>query len=259
MQDPSIIVALSHDRLQGYAAKGGPNLSADLLGRYLNNLSVSTALYPYFHLLEVVLRNRIHGAISADQSIDPDLPNLYDQYPCWLDAVPPILEVHHQQLVRDARESVHADLRRRFGATMASAKRLRTPGRLVAELSFSFWVFLFDEEYVGANRGDPGRLWPRYFESVFPYRNGKGSIAGIRKTLRRLLTVRNRIMHYERIAPWEDPRGGVLNPRHIRDDAWTLIEWMEPAVAAPMKSHLWDEAFDDVYPRHLRLLARTLL
>lgn len=107
--DQDAVETLSRDRLNGYAHKDGKNRDADLLGRYLFNLSVSGALYPFLHVLEVLLRNRIHQALSAARPIDSDLPNLYDRFPCWLDEASNLLLPEHRKVVEEAKRGVQSD------------------------------------------------------------------------------------------------------------------------------------------------------
>lgn len=184
---------------------------------------------PLLHALEVVLRNRIDYTVSAKYPIDPDLQHSYRDFPSWLDAVDGPLIQPHVSRVEQAKEKVHRDLRRRYGPSRARAKRLRTPGRLIAALPFSFWVYLFDEAYSG-NRAAPGRFWPDLLPSVFPYaRNPR--ISQIRKRLRRLLVVRNRAMHYERLYPYDDGKGVPWEPEEIRSDILELLQWMHPRAA----------------------------
>ncbi|WP_420126778.1 hypothetical protein [Longimicrobium sp.] len=103
---------LSADRLAGYRLKSGRNTDRDLLGRYMQNVAVSQALYPYLHAVEVVLRNRIFAAVAEDQPIHRDRLDLYNDFPCWLDAKLPILIDNHQEVVVNAKQDVQKDLRR---------------------------------------------------------------------------------------------------------------------------------------------------
>lgn len=260
MQDPVIINALSRDRLDGFKVKGGPNWDSRLFGRYLHNLALSNAFYPYFHALEVLLRNRIHSALSVAHNIDPARPDLYLQFPCWLDATSSFLVTDHRGIVAVAKANVIKDLRKRFGPTEAAKRHLYTPGRLVAQLTFSFWVFLFDDEYSSHGR-DQGILWPRYFPEVFPHKPLGHGVVILRQELRRLLVVRNRIMHFERIAPWSyaSARDGALDPERIRGDVLRLLDWMEPSMSQAMRKHLSNEPFEKVYRRHLDWLAIRML
>lgn len=50
----------------------------------------------------------------------------------------------------------------------------------------------------------------------------------IRGRLRRLLVVRNRVMHYERIYPYADGRGLSWDPATIRSEILELLSWMSP-------------------------------
>jgi hypothetical protein len=107
---------------------------------------------------------------------------------------------------------------------------MRTPGRLIAALPFSFWVYLFDTEYSGS-RTSPGSLWPGLLPQVFPHARGV-PFSEIRSRLRRLLVVRNRVMHYERIYPYSDGKGLSWDPNIIRGEILELISWMSPRAAS---------------------------
>ena len=221
--DPEAVEILSRDRLEGFR-----NTSRDsdklLVGRYLLNAAASEALHPHLHALEVVLRNRL---TNAADTIYPE--NQLKDFPIWLDATPGILTPRHRNTVTEVKRRVKRELCRRYGHRKGSAGRFRTPGRLVAALPFSFWVYLFDEEYSG-DRSGPGTLWPDLFPSVFPHAPRVG-IREIRRRLRRLLVVRNRTMHYERILPYTG-RNLPRNPDEITREIAELLSWMSPRAAS---------------------------
>lgn len=255
-QDKEAEDLLSHDRLQGFRLKAGANTDRDLLGRYLHNVAISMALYPHLHALEVVLRNRIFAAVDRDHPIDRDRRDLYRDFPCWLDATPALLIGNHQPEIERAKADVRKDLRRRFRSDRESQdpKKL-TPGRLVAKLTFGFWVYLFDPGYTGAGRGQQGILWPRYSKAVFPGRDDVG-VTDVRKMLRRLLVVRNRVMHYERIAPWQDYESSALRPERVRDDILQLLEWMSPRAGQTAREYGPDNFYSGpLFGRFLRRFA----
>ena len=253
--DPEANALLSRDRLAGYRVSSGRNTDRDLLGRYMHNVAISQALYPYLHAAEVVLRNRIFAAVARDYPIDRDRLDLYNEFPCWLDATPTILTENHQAEVAKAKRDVQKDLRRRFSDRKSRARHLLTPGRLVAKLPFSFWVFLFDAEYIGHGRGQAGILWPRYSAAVFPNRESPG-IVDVQKMMRRLLVVRNRVMHHERIAPWDDYSETSLHPEHVRKDVLQLLDWMSPRAATTLHDHgPPDYYLEPAFGRYLRLFA----
>ena len=132
----------------------------------------------------------------------------------------------------------------------ASDRVLRTPGRLVAALPLSFWVYMFDTDYSG-DRSAPGLLWPDLLPQVFPHAE-RPSIKMIRKRLRRLLVVRNRSMHYERIYPYEDGKGVAWDPWDIRSEVLDLLHWMSPRAAAVVER--FDRIPEVLHPANERYL-----
>ena len=221
--DPEAVEILSRDRLEGFRDTSSDSDKL-LVGRYLLNAAASEALHPHLHALEVVLRNRLTNAANT---ICPE--NQFKDFPIWLDATPGILTPRHREAVAKAKKKVTSDLLRRYGNPKGFAKRFRTPGRLVAALPFGFWVHLFDTDYSG-DRSGPGKLWPGLLPSVFPYAP-PGGIRKIRRRLRRLLVVRNRTMHYERILPYTG-MNLPWNPDEITREIAELLSWMSPRAAS---------------------------
>jgi hypothetical protein len=255
--DPEGVTILSRARLDGYRLDTRGNSDRELLGRYLYNAAISEALYPLLHTLEIVLRNRINEAATEANPVKSDLPETYNEFPCWIDAVRSPVIAAHEPTVQEAKLGVFRDLRRRYGPLKASARYMWTPGRLVSKLPFSFWVFLFDSDYVGLNR-QPGRLWPQLFGNVFPHHAGRATLTEVRKRLRRILVIRNRIMHYERIIPYNN-EDGALNPAAVRRDSLELIEWMAPRASSAVKSlDRLPEIANDSFRRYLRITAWRL-
>lgn len=250
--DLEAVELLSRDRLDGFRDDPGDSDKV-LVGRYLLNAAVAEALHPLLHAVEVILRNRVHEAASARYPIDPSAPHEYQEYPSWLDAVSSPVADAHRKHVEEAKNKLSKELRRRYGDRMAAARRLRTPGRLVAALPFSFWVFLFDAEYSGT-RESAGSLWPGLLPHVFPNKSNV-SFSAIRSRLRRLLVVRNRVMHYERIYPYSDGRGLSWNPETIRFEILELLSWMSPR-AGNLIQHV-DRMPDVMDTRTVRYLRRV--
>jgi hypothetical protein len=224
-RDPEAVELLSRDRLDGFRDRAG-DTDKDLVGRYLLNAAVAEALHPLLHALEVLLRNRLNEAAAARYPIDPDRLDQYRDYPSWLDATGGPIIASHVLHVEEAKARVLKELRRRYGPRIASARRMRTSGRLVAALPFSFWVYLFDPEYSGS-RNSSGSLWPGLLPHVFPQAQ-RVPFNEIRSRLRRLLVVRNRVMHYERIYPYLDGKGLSWDPEIIRAEILELLSWMSP-------------------------------
>jgi hypothetical protein len=182
-------------------------LSADRFGRYLGwadgdrvraldlyalNIRLSEALYPPLHMLEVVLRNRIHTVLS--EAFHPD----------WLrqDAV---VVIPHQatqlatavaELARDTKEP--------------------TPSAMVAALTLSFWTTMLGPSYEN--------LWQQHLHRIGRRADGKGlrrkDFSGPLTPIRIL---RNRIAHHEPILAW--------NLAQHHDAMIRLTGWLAPGAA----------------------------
>lgn len=247
--DPDAVGLLSRDRLEGFR-NAAADSDKELVSRYLLNAAVSEALHPHLHAVEVILRNRVVGAGTLRFPVDPAQPGTYGRFPVWLDAEPGILAPRHRQIVDQASEQVAKSLRRRYGPKRGAALRFRTPGRLVAALPFSFWVFLFDPGYSGDHESR-GLLWPDSLPEVFPH-GAQAGIGRIRSRLRRLLVVRNRIMHYERIFPYADGKGFAVDPDDLRDQICELVGWMSPRAESVLRR--FDRIPEDLHPTNRRFL-----
>jgi hypothetical protein len=117
-------------------------------------------------------------------------------------------------------------------------------------------VYLFDPEY--GTDDVPGPLWPHLFDSVFPDRHGRVDTALIQKRLRRLLVIRNQVMHYERIVPYS-AGGGHLDPLVLRNEILELVGWMSPRAARALQEHgPLDDVFRAPFARCMQLIARRV-
>jgi hypothetical protein len=112
-----------------------------------------------------------------------------------------------------------------------AAKKIRerevaiVPGRMVAELSFSFWVRLTHSRYEDS-------LWFKHLFRIFPMAVRRKLV---HERLINLKTLRNRIAHHERI----------IYKRKVDQDYADLLEtigWISPRVRA------WVEA-TNCFPR----------
>lgn len=107
--------------------------------------------------------------------------------------------------------------------------RLATPGKVVAELKFAFWQYLFV-------KGQDARLWAPHFSNSFPGYDKTLSVktarAVMHKDIEHIRRLRNRIAHHEPIFY-----------RNLADDfakVRKLIEWRSPEAA------LWLDSVENV-------------
>lgn len=106
------------------------------------------------------------------------------------------------------------------------ATRQPSAGKVVAELKFAFWQYIF-------TKGQDGRLWLPHFTTCFPGYDTTLAVKQARASMYhevwQLRLFRNRIAHHEPIFT----RNLVTDYERIRQ----LIEWRRPSVAAWMDAN----------------------
>src|ERR1700722_3473554 len=154
---------LSPDRLNPYIALAhGDRQHAIKL--YEWNTSLSESFYGVLQGLEIALRNSLHDTLSNAFAA----PDWYDQF---------ALEPDQQRTLQKAKQRIIRD------------GKMINPGRVVAELSFGFWVSILGPAYAQT-------LWDKYLYSAFRFPMKRKTVHlrldGIRK-------LRNRVAHHESI------------------------------------------------------------
>src|SRR5271166_4021124 len=159
---------LSSERLAAYfaLAKGDRKFAIQL---YARNTELSEALYGVIQGFEVTLRNSIHNLMVKETGKD----NWYEQI---------ALEQPELDALQEAREKI------------ASRGKAITPGRMVAELTFGFWVRLTASIYEKS-------IWVKHLHKIFPIRLDRRRLFERLDSTKQL---RNRIAHQERIIGRRD-------------------------------------------------------
>ncbi|HET6841774.1 MAG TPA: Abi family protein [Candidatus Angelobacter sp.] len=198
---------LSPERLAAYyaLARGDKWVAIHL---YERNTEISEALYGVLQGLEVALRNAIHNVLTKGLGA-----------PDWYDKIH--LQNSELEALRQARSKI--------------AERMveETPGRIVAELTFAFWVRLLAWPYEKS-------LWVPHLRRIFPMRFTNPSV--IHGRLVELKTLRNRIAHHERILG-----------RDLEKDYAALLEtigWVSPDVREWVReTNCFEERFAKRIPK----------
>ena len=196
MSEPSdyqaLVSSLSQERLRKYLEASDNNPRNTIL-LYESNMRLSEAFYTPLQCLEVCLRNKIHRSISPTYGDD------------WYQNQNLHLAETQLSKIRGALD----ELRRN--------KKPASPGAVVAELSFGFWVGLLGRHYDAT-------LWRRAIAGAFR-KHARGIkrdvIHGRMNMLRRF---RNRVAHHEPIFQKD-----LLGVHHDLIDA---VAWMCPDTAA---------------------------
>ncbi len=161
-QVDAIEVALSTERFARYLRAASSK--SDALKLYEHNTALSAAFYGPLQCLEVSLRNAVNSRLA---------PNYGAR---WF-ANESVLVGRDLGAAREAVEQVE------------KVKDEATPGRVVAELSFGFWVGLFANVYDQT-------LWRTDLYHLFSPRPQRRQL---HEDLDKLRTLRNRIAHHEPI------------------------------------------------------------
>ena len=199
--------SLSPERMRTYLqAAGGDGERAARI--YAWNTAVSAAFYASLQGLEVALRNAMHAQLASRFGVQ-----WYDAEAAGMDS---------GGLARVARAK--AELRRN--------RRDVEPSRMVAALSFGFWVSLLGH---GGRIDDSGRradyemtLWRPALRGAFPH-HAPLTRKQVHRPLDHLRLLRNRIAHHEPIFRRDLPRD------HER--VLEVTAWISPATKAWIERH----------------------
>ena len=102
-------------------------------------------------------------------------------------------------------------------ASLRAGRKDITPGRVVAELSFGFWVSILGPRYETT-------LWRPALRHAFPNRPRGVERKQVQGTLNVVRRLRNRIAHHERILHWTN-----LDEQHA--EIIEAIHWISPELA----------------------------
>lgn len=190
-----VIDAISRPRLANYGMI--PDPGGDLVcvvARHGRNIVVCEAFYPLLHLMEVVVRNRVHDAFSAHYGTTQ-----------WFRL--PWVHQYDLPLV----DKAEAELARRHKAV--------SPDNMVAELTFGFWCSMFNRRYEPSHTNAP---WPMLLKHVLPKApRWARTRSRILERLEKARRIRNRVFHHEPIAHIPD-----LAAQHT--ELSELLGWFSP-------------------------------
>lgn len=194
---------ISNNRIDSYQSVFNPSNDIELMGVYLWNAHVASALFPLLSSSEITLRN------SIDYSLRQHLGNY------WWSAN----KLHYRSYSPGVNPpQVVKNLRNNF--KRASEKHIRehksrynvqgnvTPRHqdIVAKTEFSTWEFILDDEFMGN-----GLIWPSRLGTVFrgPWPSQKAGLT-LNRAKDLVSTVRdfrNRLFHHE--PAWK--KFGIVN------------------------------------------------
>jgi hypothetical protein len=188
----SIQRTVTHERLQRYLTATGANVPHALM-LYELNVALSETMYGLLHGLEVSVRNAMDYRLK-DSYVRDDWYEVAPLTPYWRDQV------------NNAKDKVR------------DAAGVALPGKVIAELTFGFWVDLTGNRY-----NNPLWLGQR-LSAAFP--NTTKPRQEIHTRLKEVQRLRNRISHHERILT---SRNRLYNGSRVfltLDEVLECIHWV---------------------------------
>lgn len=195
---------LSLERFARYLEwRSGDHMRA--LELYALNTQLSEALYTPLQILEITLRNRIHTVLTEAR------------HERWFEDDGYLLLEHQCSQITEAAEQV-------------GEHREPTPSRIVAALTFSFWITMLGSRYE--------ELWQKSLHDIARREDGKGlARKDFSRPLSPIRALRNRVAHHEPIVQWD-------LPKHYKN-ILQLLRWLSPAAAEWCERY---SRFPEVYP-----------
>ncbi len=166
-----VIDTLTKQRLDRYLrAMNGQEQQA--LELYVLNTRISAAFLTDLHYVEIALRNKFDEELAIEFGA------------CWFTAAPflNMIDQRSQGILQKAQKDVSKHWHRKFAVP---------PGKVIAELSFGFWLNLTDPKLEHV-------LWVPYLYKAFQPRKAPKR-ATFNQQLEKLRQLRNRVAHHEPI------------------------------------------------------------
>ncbi len=188
---------VSAERFGSYETQMGSETGAVAL--YEWNLAMSAAIFETLGVVEVLVRNAFHAALTERHVGRGGVGPWYTGV--WLD-------VKGRQDVASARDRA-----------TGRGRSVELQGKVIAELSFGFWRYLVARRYQTT-------AWPA-LQSVFPlHPGGNAPRSGVEDRMQRIHVLRNRIAHHEPIFR--------RRLDHDHGDMLSLVGW----ISAPAREWL---------------------
>lgn len=218
---------ISTNRIASYSRVFSTKNDAELVGAYLWNSHVCSALYPLLSAVEVTLRNSIDAALTAD------LGKIW-----WKKG-----KLQYKSFALGAAKAPRPVefLANNFSSAFNTARKERSNRtgqpyyacvpdhhEVVSKTEFSTWEFILDDEYMGNNL-----IWPKNLGQAFrgTWPTSANMLLTCKDRVSLVRNFRNRVFHHE--PAWK--RYGVTNEQqavsHLHEKIGKiteLISWISP-------------------------------
>lgn len=193
----AIAQSLSRDRLNKYLNASGNDLDL-AIALYERNTRLAEAFYTPLQALEICLRNHVDRELAATYGAD------------WMRNGTPPLAPWASKTIADAISD------------LATSKAPVTPGDIVAELHFGFWLSLLGQQYDNT-------LWRTACYRAFSEAGKRLKRKRVHNRLNAIRRFRNRVAHHEPIFH--------ANLQQVHDEIIGSASWMCAETAAWATHH----------------------
>lgn len=183
---------ITNERLNSYVPIFQHSDDVELIGAYLWNIQVCSALYPLLTAAEVTLRN------SLDTTLVRSIGHFWWarnrlHYKSFAPAHPkPFAVCAIETNFSNAAKQVIKDKKNRYNIKNAKP----THHEIIAKTEFSTWEFILDPEFMG-----PQLIWPKHLGSVFrgdwPTSKASTMLSLTKDLVKVVREFRNRVSHHE--------------------------------------------------------------
>ncbi|WP_417552669.1 Abi family protein [Marinomonas fungiae] len=192
---PTLIDELiTNERLNSYASVFSYSDDSELVGAYLWNTHVCSAIYPLLTASEVALRNSIDTALVKDIGRFWWARNRLHYKSFTSSSNEPFEVKAIKNNFSKATDQVRKDKKGRYRIKSATP----THHEIIAKTEFSTWEFILDAEFMG-----PNLIWPKHLGAVFkgswPSRSASTMLGSTRDLVKTIREFRNRVSHHEPI------------------------------------------------------------
>ncbi len=189
---PILIDALiTNDRLNSYKKVFQCSNDVELVGAYLWNTEVCSALYPLLTAAEVTLRNSIDTTLSRKIGKFWWSKSRLHFSSFAQGGLEPFPVAAIKQNFSKATNQVRRDKKDRY-----KSRAVPTHQEVIAKTEFSTWEFILDHEFMG-----PGLMWPQSLGTVFrgtwPTSKATNMLSSTKDLVKTVREFRNRVSHHE--------------------------------------------------------------
>lgn len=215
----SLEESISKDRLEHYSKIFCENEKKTIIQKYLLNVELSKALYFPLQTLETTLRNNIHRILSKKLNNEFWFEDSNFMNPRTID----------KKDVLKARNNIHNS-------------KVKTSGRIISELSFGFWSYLFGKYYEQ-------KIWNKYIKLIFPnIPKNMLKRKNISERINTIKNLRNKVFHFDTII-------NIKNLPELYNQILEVIYWLNEDV---YNLTITFDEFDYIYKNEEEIIKEKL-